>query len=179
MKIEYKKQALLAIRVLTYISKEKSFALKGGTAINFFINDLPRLSVDIDLAYIKFEPRNEAIKNINSALYKILHNLKVNGINFEITVKSENMHKINCFTSDAQIKIDMNYIARGHAFDPIVKPISSKIDDDFDFIEMQLLSLPELYGGKICTALSRQHPRDLFDIKILFDNEGLTQDIKN
>jgi len=179
MRTEYEKQAQLAIRALTHISKEKSFALKGGTAINFFLRDLPRLSVDIDLAYVKFEPRSEAIANINSLLDKILRSLKADGIKSEITVKAESMRKINCYTDDTQIKIDTNYISRGYAFEPIMKPINPKITGDFEFVEMQLVSVAEIYGGKICAALDRQHPRDLFDIKVLFDNEGLTEEIKN
>jgi predicted nucleotidyltransferase component of viral defense system len=46
------KQAELLLRILPLIHKEEVFALKGGTAINFFVQDLPRLSVDIDLTYL-------------------------------------------------------------------------------------------------------------------------------
>jgi len=45
-------------------------------------------------------------------------------------------------------------------------------------VQIQTLSLEDLYGGKICAALDRQHPRDLYDIKILFDNEGITDKIR-
>ncbi|MDR0822636.1 MAG: nucleotidyl transferase AbiEii/AbiGii toxin family protein, partial [Endomicrobium sp.] len=179
MKIEYKKQARLAISVLQHIAKEQCFALKGGSAINFFLYDVPRLSVDIDLSYIEFSPRNEAIANINAALGRALKNLGKSSINFEISIKDDNMQKINCFNDEAEVKIDINYIARGYAYEPIIKPISPKIRQDYEFVEMKILSIAELYGGKICAALNRQHPRDLFDIKILFENEGITEYIKN
>jgi hypothetical protein len=73
----------------------------------------------------------------------------------------------------------MNYTARGFAYNPITRQLNPKLQDEFGELEMQILSIAELYGGKICAALNRQHPRDLFDIKILFENEGLTQEIKN
>jgi predicted nucleotidyltransferase component of viral defense system len=45
----YRKQVELLIRILPFIAEEDCFALKGGTAINLFIRNMPRLSVDIDL----------------------------------------------------------------------------------------------------------------------------------
>ena len=52
----YYKQVQLLMDVIPFIAKEETFALKGGTAINLFIQDLPRLSVDIDLTYLPVEP---------------------------------------------------------------------------------------------------------------------------
>lgn len=66
----YLEQVKLLIRVLPYIDREKCFSLKGGTGINFFIRDLPRLSVDIDLTYLGFENRSIAFSNINSAFHR-------------------------------------------------------------------------------------------------------------
>lgn len=62
MRISYEEKVKLLVRVLPYIAKEDTFALKGGTAINLFVRNLPRLSVDIDLTYLGFEGRNEAFK---------------------------------------------------------------------------------------------------------------------
>ena len=50
---QYVNQSRLLLQLLPLIKKYPHFALKGGTAINFFIRDFPRLSVDIDLSYIK------------------------------------------------------------------------------------------------------------------------------
>lgn len=51
--------------------------------------------------------------------------------------------------------------------------------EEFDvFCTINVVSLGQLYGGKICAALDRQHPRDLFDVKLLLENEGFTQEIK-
>jgi predicted nucleotidyltransferase component of viral defense system len=57
----FKTQADLLLRVIPHIEKEKLFALKGGTAINLFVRDMPRLSVDIDLTYLPFDDRKTAV----------------------------------------------------------------------------------------------------------------------
>lgn len=73
---KYFKQAELLIQVLPYVEMEKDFALKGGTAINLFIRDVPRLSIDIDLTYLPIEDRETTIKNISEALLRITHRIE-------------------------------------------------------------------------------------------------------
>src|SRR3989338_3506457 len=65
------KQAELMLRMIPFVAQEECFALKGGTAINFFIRDIPRLSVDIDLTYLPIEPRELSLENISAALGQI------------------------------------------------------------------------------------------------------------
>jgi len=67
----YYRQVSLLVRALPYVANETCFALKGGTAINLFIRDFPRLSVDIDLAYIPLESREVALPNVREALSRI------------------------------------------------------------------------------------------------------------
>ena len=68
---------------------------------------------------------------------------------------------------------------RGSVFDPVVMSTVPVIEKEFEqVVDMKVLSLEDVYGGKICAALDRQHPRDLFDIKLLFENEGFTDKIK-
>ena len=57
----FSEQVKLLVHVLPHVTKEECFALKGGTAINLFIRDLPRLSVDIDLAYIPLQDREKSL----------------------------------------------------------------------------------------------------------------------
>lgn len=78
------------------------------------------------------------------------------------------------------IKIEPNEILRGSVYPCENRNLSSKIENIFQrsISDMPVLSFPDLYGGKICAALSRQHPRDLFDVKLLFDNEGITDAIR-
>jgi DNA polymerase sigma len=67
----YRKQVALLIRILPLIAEESCFALKGGTAINLFLRDMPRLSVDIDLTYLPVAPRAESLAAIDAAMKRI------------------------------------------------------------------------------------------------------------
>ena len=166
---KYLKQVELVVKVLNHVAKEDCFALKGGTAINLFYNNLPRLSVDIDLTYTGFEPREDACKNINSALERITQTLKKNGYTANLQGNSIEK-KIICSNFDATIKIEPNYIIRGYVYNPEITPVCDEVEEKFGYAEIQVVSKAELYGEKICAALDRQHPRDLFDIKEYFEN---------
>jgi hypothetical protein len=72
----YKKQVTLLLKVLPEVAKEACFALHGGTAINLFIRDMPRLSIDIDLTYIPLENRQLSFQNINQGLCRIKENIQ-------------------------------------------------------------------------------------------------------
>lgn len=63
----YRKQVAQLVKVLPHVSKESCFALKGGTAINLFIRNLPRLSVDIDLTYLPIAERDQSLNDIDAA----------------------------------------------------------------------------------------------------------------
>lgn len=76
-----------------------------------------------------------------------------------------------------RIKIELSPVLRGSVFPEELREVSPSVEEQFGFVEMQLLSIPDLYAGKICAALDRQHPRDLFDVKLLLENEGLTEDL--
>ena len=68
----------LLLQVLPYVAKEKNFALKGGTAINLFVRDMPRLSVDIDLTYLPLDSRKDALNNIQDGLTRIKADIEKN-----------------------------------------------------------------------------------------------------
>lgn len=164
---KYLNQVNLVVNALQYVSKENCFALKGGTAINLFYNNLPRLSIDIDLTYLGFETRDDACKNINLALERISKNLK--NVGYNAVIQGNNIEKkIICSNEEASIKIEPNYIIRGYVNKPEIMTTCEVVEDQFGFAEIQVISKPELYGGKICAALDRQHPRDLFDINEYF-----------
>jgi predicted nucleotidyltransferase component of viral defense system len=179
----YKKQVELLLRVLPYIAKNNNFALKGGTGINFFIRDLPRLSVDIDLAYIPIKNRDESmsditsgLKEISNSIKKILPYVRIQNKRFE---KSEYVHSIIIENQGIVIKIEVNTVIRGSVFQVIKQRTKQRVEKDFGVsVFMNVLSFEDIYGGKICAALDRQHPRDLFDITLLLENEGLTEKIK-
>lgn len=74
----YRKQVELLIRILPFIAEEDCFALKGGTAINLFVRDMPRLSVDIDLTYLPVLPRAASLAAIDAAIKRISERIRRN-----------------------------------------------------------------------------------------------------
>ena len=174
----YYKQVQLLISVLPYVAKEKCFALKGGTAINLFIQNFPRLSVDIDLAYMLLEPRDEALVNVRSALSRIAKEIGVVGIGkAELQLNRSDELRIIVTGQQAQIKIEVSPVMRGTLKPAIEMELIESVEDEFGYASIAVVSLADLYGGKICAALDRQHPRDFFDIKLLLEQQGLSQGI--
>src|SRR5260370_40084837 len=68
---QYRRQAALLVRTIPLVATETCFALKGGTAINLFVRDMPRLSVDIDLTYLPWENRMTSLANIDAAMQRL------------------------------------------------------------------------------------------------------------
>ena len=174
----YKQQVSLLLQVLPEVAKEPDFALHGGTAINLFVRDMPRLSVDIDLTYIPIEDRKTSFKNIINGLDHIKTKLEKILPEATITLKKETL-KLQITTVNAQIKLEVNQINRGVMGETVTLPLCEKTQEEFDaFCAVPVVPLGQLYGGKICAALDRQHPRDLFDVKYMMENEGFTDEIK-
>ncbi len=177
MKDQYKKQVDLLLQVLPEVAKESCFALHGGTAINLFVRELPRLSVDIDLTYIPIEDRQTSLENISSALIRIKANVE-RAIPMVTIIHQPNHLKLQVSNQRAQIKVEVNPINRGVLEAPEKMILCNRAQEEFDaFCEVPVVPFGQLYGGKICAALDRQHPRDLFDIKLLLENEGVTEQI--
>jgi len=179
----YFKQAQLMLRVMPHVTAEACFALKGGTAINLYVRDMPRLSVDIDLTYLPLEPRDTALANIGEALQRIATAIRrtVPGATVqEIRTRgAEHVSKLSISTAEAIIKIEPNLVLRGTVFSPVERELSEQAEIVFEAsATANTLAIADLYGGKLCAALDRQHPRDIFDIKILMDNEGITDEIR-
>lgn len=177
----YKAQVNLLLQVLPYVAKEEIFALKGGTAINLFVRNMPRLSVDIDLTYLPINSRDEALNDIQEGLGRIKADLEksIHGLRVHtVSLNGGTDVKLNCQRQGAQIKIEVNTITRGNVFPIELMQVVDSVQDEFDkFAAINVVSLAELYGGKICAAVDRQHPRDIFDVKLLFENEGFNVNI--
>ncbi len=169
-------QVQLLVRLLPLVSEESCFALKGGTAINLFVRDLPRLSVDIDLAYLPLEPRSQALQGAKSALLRIQERANsLPGISARMQSERPDALRILVAGIDAQIKIEVSPVARGTLLSPVQMEVSEAVEDAFGFASIAVVDLPDLYGGKICAALDRQHPRDLFDVKLLLEANELSR----
>ena len=176
----YVAQVRLLMDVLPYIAEESAFALKGGTAINLFYRDMPRLSVDIDLTWLLIGDRSSTLREIDAALDRIATMIR----------KRKPLHKVQRIPGggssetrmvvshgQAQIKIETSPVVRGAVFPAKLMVASEAATAQFGFVETNVLSFEDVYGGKLVAALDRQHPRDLFDVKILYDNEGLPYDL--
>lgn len=181
---DYLSQVELLLQILPIINDQECFAVKGGTAINLFVRNMPRLSVDIDLTYLPIEPRDKFLQNITSALNKLSNDIETKGTNnYRIEKKHTNstkqLSKLFVYSGDTNIKIEPNFILRGSVFDCETMPLCQNAQDEFLlFTDASTLSFADLYGGKICAALARQHPRDLFDVKLLLENEGITEPLR-
>jgi predicted nucleotidyltransferase component of viral defense system len=179
----YKEQVRLLLQLLPAVFKENGFFLKGGTAINFFVRDVPRLSVDIDLVYGIVAERHESLSLISEGMERIVGRIRLQFPLCRIQEKRVNGFIVSLFVGigSATVTIEMNTILRGFVFPcqehEISRVLLQRLNIDL-YVTANTLSNADLYGGKICAALDRQHPRDLFDIKILFDNEGITDDIR-
>jgi predicted nucleotidyltransferase component of viral defense system len=171
------------LMVMPYVSSEECFALKGGSAINFFVRDVPRLSVDIDLTYLPLEERAVSLRAAGEALKRISRKIKkaLLGINIRevFSKSSKDIGKLFVSDSDVQIKIEINEVLRSSIFPCERRELANRAEELFEMsMVMATLSNADLYGGKLCAALDRQHPRDFFDIKVLLENEGITDDIR-
>ena len=176
-------QAEMLLRILPLIYKEDVFALKGGTAINFFVRDLPRLSVDIDLTYLPVNDRDSALNEICSSLLLISEGIKRRMPGTEIIQKkihgTDVVRGLVVDREGVTIKIEPNLVLRGSVHPPEIRQLSKKAQDLFELsLQSRTLSPYDLYAGKICAALDRQHPRDLFDVHLLLKSEGLKPEIR-
>jgi len=180
MKEVYKKQVSLLLDVLPIVGKAKVFALKGGTAINFFFRDCPRLSVDIDLHYLPDKAREEALADILKNLETIKINIEKAMPKVKVVINTKKYHA-QVQSNDAMIKLEPNIVIRGTLLPPVVMPLCSSLVKEYNReMKIRCVAKSELYAGKLCAALQRQHPRDLFDIQLfLTEDEGLSKDIIN
>jgi predicted nucleotidyltransferase component of viral defense system len=180
----YKNQFTLLLKILPCLRDQDHFVIKGGTAINLFYRDFPRISVDIDLTYTAIESRDLTIKHMSQGLreLELLINKRLpnSKINKQLSKNREYITKVMVSDGNSIVKIEPNYIFRGHLFDATPSSIVERVTEEFGaFIDnVPVASFCDVYAGKICAALSRQHPRDLFDIKLLLENEGLTDNLR-
>lgn len=178
MEAKYKKQVTLLLSVLPEVAKEKCFALHGGTAINLFVRNMPRLSVDIDLTYIPIEDRETSLKHISEALKRIKVSIEKAIPNIRVTHKQDE-GKLLISTKEAEVKLEVNLINRGTLSEPQEMQLCDKAQKDFEvFCAIPVVSIGQLFGGKIIAALDRQHPRDIFDVKYLLEKEGFSKEVK-
>ena len=170
----------LLLRVVPDIFKNEIFAMKGGTAINLFVQDMPRLSVDIDVVYVPRDPsREEALRAISDEINSIQKRLEKLGLSVRLSkLNSESETKLFIENDRSQVKVEVNVVFRGTIFPIVTRSLTAKTSQMFSMtVDAPVLAEAELYGSKIVAVLDRQHPRDLFDVLKFYEQGDLTPDI--
>ena len=170
----------LLLDTAPYVFHSDRFALKGGTALNLFVREMPRLSVDIDVVYTDHRPsREDAMKEISSTLKESKNRLDGIGIHSEfLRTKAGEEVKVLVQRGNIQVKLEVNFVFRGTVLPTQEREMAQTAREQFTTsLSLPLLAESELYGSKLVAALDRQHPRDFFDVHGLFQSTGLTPEI--
>jgi predicted nucleotidyltransferase component of viral defense system len=169
---------LLAVAPVVFASGR--LGLKGGTALNLFVHDMPRLSVDIDVVFLDHAlPRDEAIAAIGEELVRVKATLESMKLAVAMPANQDG-EEVKLVVSDAgaQVKVEVNQVFRGAVLPTEQRELVAAAQDLFTTsITLPVLAGPELYGSKLVAAFDRQHPRDWFDVWHLLQRNGLTLDI--
>ena len=167
MKDRYRKQVALLIRIMPSVYRIQEFAVHGGTAINLFHKNMPRYSIDIDLTYIPIKDRAISLAEINQKLLDVKKSVEKTIPGITVRHKPE-VWKLMCTLGEATVKIEVNGTKRGIIGRTEDMPLCEAAQKEFSMgCKARTVSFSQLYGGKIAAALSRQHPRDLFDCKYM------------
>jgi predicted nucleotidyltransferase component of viral defense system len=177
----YLATARLLAEIAPVVFERGVFALKGGTAINLFLREMPRLSVDLDLTFPDHRiPRVEALAVINETLR--IAKARLAKLRMKVqTVAAADMGetKLIAQRDGLSIKVEVNTVLRGAVHPTQTMSLNPVARDALMAdLELPLLSIEDIYGGKLVAAMDRQHPRDLFDLKELFDHGGITPGIR-
>lgn len=177
----YLDTARLLTRVAPLVFVDDTFALKGGTAINLFVRDMPRLSVDLDLVFPDHRlPRSEALGRINDAIRQSVERLNKRGFQTHVPATGDaGETKLLVRQGSTEVKIEVNFVMRGTVQPVRMASLTPNARDTLEAdLEIPVVSLEDVYGGKLMAAMDRQHPRDLFDVMQLFAHEGITAGIR-
>lgn len=169
----YAERVKLLVEILPTLAEEKRFALKGGTAINLFEHDLPRLSVDIDLTWLPVGEFAKDVQDISAALEAIGERLRSGPLRLQVQTSGTDaagIHRLIASRNRSRVQIETTPVMRGTVHPVRTLRVRPGVERDFGFAEMQVLDFADLYAGKLSAALSRQHPRDLFDMQPLLDD---------
>ncbi len=167
----YQKQVGLLLDVLPIVNKSTVFALKGGTAINFFFRNCPRLSVDIDLHYLPDNRRDDALADILKNMQAIKSQIEKSLPGAKVIINEKTTHATVQY-NHVLIKIEPNTVIRGTLLPAVEMPLCTYLTKEFNReMHIRCVAKDELFAGKLCAALQRQHPRDLFDVLLLLHNE--------
>lgn len=177
----YLETARLLTQVAPLVFVDGTFALKGGTAINLFVRDMPRLSVDLDLVFPDHRlSREAALARINEAIRQSAERLNARGFQTRAVAAADaGETKLLVRRDGIEVKIEVNFVMRGTVYPVSMAGLTPLARDTLlADLEIPVVSLEDVYGGKLVAAMDRQHPRDLLDVMQLFVHEGITPGIR-
>lgn len=174
----YTDRVRLLVEILPVLAQEPRFALKGGTAINLFEHDLPRLSVDIDLAWLPVHDYAEDARLIAESLERLADVLRGRPLQLQVQLSAgegAGITRLVASRGRSRVQIETTPVMRGTVHPVRRMVVRPSVEEAFGFASVQVLSFADLYAGKLAAALSRQHPRDLFDVGLLLEDERADQ----
>jgi len=177
----YLRTARLLTQVAPLVSEDDTFALKGGTAINLFVRDMPRLSVDLDLVLPDHTlSRGAALDRIKASLGKAAATLGRRGFQTRLAgAPDAGESKLLVKRDGIEVKVEVNYVMRGTVRPVALAGLSARAQEVLQAeLDIPVVSLEDVYGGKLVAAMDRQHPRDLFDVMQLLAHGGITDGIR-
>jgi hypothetical protein len=136
--------------------------------------------VDIDVVYTNHEAaRDEALKSISGGLDATRKRLTKAGLESEVSAtKGGDEIKLFIRRGRNQVKVEVNHVFRGTVLPVEIRRLGNEARKLFTTeLSVPVLAAPELYGSKLVAAMDRQHPRDLFDVRGLFERVGLTAEV--
>jgi hypothetical protein len=171
----------LLLAIAPYVFDTRVLAMKGGTALNLFHQDMPRLSVDIDVAFVDHVPqRDAALQQINHELHRARSAIEDLGYRVDmrnLTPSARNKGediKLVVISENASVKVEVNYVFRGTLLPVQDAVLAEAAQDMFELgVTLPVLDVAELYGSKLVAAMDRQHPRDIFDVLLMYETHGL------
>jgi hypothetical protein len=175
MNQEYIDTVRLLLDVAPAVFKPPRFAMKGGTALNLFVQDMPRLSVDIDVVFTDHAlDREAALQAISADLTTVKSAIAAMGHRAVLPMtKSGDDVKLLVEGGMSRVKIEVNFVFRGTVLPVARKPLVQAAQDLLTTeLVVPVLETAELYGSKLVAAMDRQHPRDIFDVMRMLDKFG-------
>jgi len=180
MEKSYVDTVRLLLESVPVIFRTPHFAMKGGTAINLFVQKMPRLSVDIDVVYTDHTtPRPTALKAISDGLNHTRRQLAKFGMDAHVAATNKGDEiKLFIQRGPIQVKVEVNHVFRGTVLPVETRTLDAEARRVFTTdLSAPILAPAELYGSKLVAAMDRQHPRDIFDVRGIYESDGLTPEI--
>jgi len=172
---DYVDTVRLLLAIAPAVFRSPHFAMKGGTALNLFLHDMPRLSVDIDVVFTDHTlNREDALRAIGANLKAAKSAISTLGFRATLpTTKGGDDVKLFVEGNGLQVKVEVNFVFRGTVLPVQQRPLSPIAQELFTTdITLPVLDTSELYGGKLVAAMDRQHPRDMFDVSKMLETFG-------